>query len=105
MNRRLFSLVSYFVCLLFFVSASQGATLTVTSSGDTGAGSFRDVILTQLPAAGVGPHTINFAAGVSNISIDYGAITMVTSNVTITGRFVAKTAIASSFCVMTVPME
>ncbi|MDF2456969.1 MAG: hypothetical protein K0R51_2962, partial [Cytophagaceae bacterium] len=61
MNRILLSLVSYFVCLLFFVSASEGATFTVISNSDnqspTNIGALGWAI-DQANTTPGGPHTI-----------------------------------------------
>ncbi|MBC7487544.1 MAG: hypothetical protein H7282_12405, partial [Cytophagaceae bacterium] len=81
MNRILLSLVSYFVCLLFFVTQSNAATFTVTSTtNDPSAVNGLGWAITQANGAGVGPHTIVLQVDGATWGV---GVTLTNSNVTL----------------------
>src|SRR5450755_1658991 len=65
--------------LLLNAAAAQGATLTVFSNNDGGAGTLRQAIFDASPG-----DTINFAAGVNLIDLTNGEL-LITKNLTING--------------------
>ncbi len=81
MNRRLFFLVSYFVCFLFFTLQSNAATFTVTSTtNDPNGVNGLGWAITQANGAGAGPHTILLTVDGATWGV---GVTLTNSNVTL----------------------
>lgn len=81
MNRRLFLLVSYFVCFLFFTLQTHAATFSVTSTtNDPSAVNGLGWAITQANGAGAGPHTILLTVDGATWGV---GVTLTNSNVTI----------------------